>query len=84
MRYAAVIGDPVTHSRSPCIFNYWFERYGIEGCYEKKRVAVQDLRHSVFDLRERGYRGINVTLPHKERICALVLEVWRRLYVFHC
>ncbi|MBC6496951.1 MAG: shikimate dehydrogenase [Alphaproteobacteria bacterium GM7ARS4] len=72
MTYAAVIGDPVSHSRSRCIFNYWLERHSIEGRYETLRVVARDLRRSVFDLQRKGYRGINVTLPHKESICSLM------------
>jgi shikimate dehydrogenase len=63
---ACVIGWPVKHSRSPLIHNYWLQKLGIEGSYGRAEVAPADFSNFVSHLAEKGYRGGNVTLPHKE------------------
>jgi shikimate dehydrogenase len=66
MNRACVIGWPVEHSRSPLIHRYWLEQYGIDGAYEKEAVRPEDLPSFLGSLKDRGYVGANVTLPHKE------------------
>jgi shikimate dehydrogenase len=66
MAKACVIGWPVEHSRSPLIYRYWLEHYGIDGAYEKEAVRPEDFPAFVEALAENGYVGANVTLPHKE------------------
>ena len=74
-RLAAVLGDPVAHSLSPRLHGYWFERYRIDGAYLPLRVRAEDLA-AVFTLLPRlGFRGWNVTLPHKEAAATLVHEL---------
>ena len=68
---ACVIGWPVEHSRSPLIHRYWLEVYGIAGSYEKIAVEPGALADELKVLIENGYRGCNVTLPHKEAALAL-------------
>jgi shikimate dehydrogenase len=69
---ACVIGWPVEHSRSPLIHCHWLERYNLAGAYEKEAVPPESLAAFLSSLRQRGYVGANVTLPHKERTAALV------------
>jgi shikimate dehydrogenase len=66
-RAACVIGWPVSHSRSPIIHKYWLEKYGIAGDYRREAVKAEDFDVFVGALREKGYVGANVTLPHKVR-----------------
>ncbi len=63
---ACVIGWPVKHSRSPLIHTYWLEKLGIEGSYGRAEVAPADFPNFIRNLADKGYRGGNVTLPHKE------------------
>ncbi|ACB97129.1 shikimate dehydrogenase [Beijerinckia indica] len=70
-----VIGYPIKHSRSPLIHNYWLQRYGIAGSYEKIEVAPEHLADFLRDLGGKGFVGANVTLPHKETAFALCDEV---------
>ncbi len=70
-RKACVIGWPIEHSRSPLIHRYWLRRYAIEGSYEKIAVRPEELAESLERLRNEGYAGANVTLPHKEAVLAL-------------
>lgn len=65
MKRACVIGWPVEHSRSPLIHRYWLRQYGIDGAYEKEAVPAGEAESFLRGLRQRGYVGANVTLPHK-------------------
>ena len=63
---AFVCGHPIAHSRSPGIHGYWLKRYGIAGSYEAIDVAPEDAAGFFATLKERGFAGGNVTIPHKE------------------
>jgi shikimate dehydrogenase len=71
-RLAGVMGWPVAHSLSPQLHGHWFERHGIDGTYIPLAVAPADLDQVFAALPKAGFRGWNVTLPHKERAFALV------------
>lgn len=68
---AGVIGYPVSHSLSPHIHGYWFARYDMAGLYTAIDMAPDELGRGVNDLREQGYAGFNVTVPHKQAVMAL-------------
>lgn len=72
IRRAAVIGWPVSHSLSPLIHMTWAAREGAEAAYEAIAVEPTDeaFRKRIKELRAEGYRGVNVTIPHKERALA--------------
>ncbi len=72
---AFVIGHPIAHSRSPLIHGFWLAQHGLAGAYEKVDVAPEALPGFLASLREEGYRGGNVTVPHKTAILPLVSEV---------
>lgn len=61
-----VTGHPIAHSRSPRIHGHWLTKYGIDGSYRAIDVAPQDFAAFLKALGENGYRGGNVTIPHKE------------------
>ncbi|TIQ83093.1 MAG: shikimate dehydrogenase [Mesorhizobium sp.] len=63
---AFVTGHPVAHSRSPKIHAYWLAKYGIDGSYRAIDVAPEAFAEFVETLEANGYRGGNVTIPHKE------------------
>lgn len=73
---AAVIGHPISHSLSPLIHGYWFKQHGINGDYQAIDIAPEDLARRVHELRDAGYAGFNVTVPHKQAImdCCDVLD----------
>ena len=71
MRIAAVIGDPIGHSRSPKLHRHWLHRYGIDGAYVPLRVAPADLEATLRLMVGQGWAGCNVTIPHKEAALAL-------------
>ena len=64
-RLAGVFGHPVTHSRSPRLHGFWLQRYGIDGAYIPLGVAPGGFGVAVRALVDLGFRGANVTIPHK-------------------
>ena len=72
---AGVIGDPVSHSLSPRLHGHWLRRYGLPGHYVPMRVVSQDLADVLRCLPRMGFRGVNVTIPHKEHVLALADQV---------
>ncbi|RUX97669.1 MULTISPECIES: shikimate dehydrogenase [unclassified Mesorhizobium] len=68
---AFVTGHPVKHSRSPKIHGHWLARHGIDGSYQAIDVAPENFADFVKTLQANGYRGGNVTIPHKEAAFAL-------------
>lgn len=72
---AGIIGWPVAHSRSPLIHSYWLEKYGISGAYVPLPVAPGALGVAIPGLAALGFRGCNITLPHKVDALKLMDEV---------
>lgn len=68
---ACLIGWPAAHSRSPLIHKYWLKSFGIEGDYRIEAVEPADFADFIVGLARRGYKGANVTVPHKEQALAL-------------
>ncbi|HBR68954.1 MAG TPA: shikimate dehydrogenase [Rhodospirillaceae bacterium] len=75
MTKVCVIGHPVTHSKSPRIHNYWIKKYGLDGNYDAVDIPCENLREGVAELVAKGYRGFNVTIPHKEAVLSLCDEL---------
>lgn len=65
MKKYCVIGDPISHSSSPIIYNFLFEHYKIDAQYSKIKVAQNELKTFV-NINELD--GFNVTIPHKQKI----------------
>ena len=72
---AGVIGWPVAHSRSPKIHNHWLEKHGLPGAYVLLPVAPGTLNVALPGLAALGFRGCNITIPHKVDAIALVHDV---------
>jgi shikimate dehydrogenase len=73
--FAAIVGWPVEHSRSPALHGFWLKQHGIDGHYgrlpvEPKRAALEELL--AFLKRTPNARGCNLTLPHKIDIMPLL------------
>lgn len=64
--YAEVIGDPIAHSKSPLIHNFWLQALGIEAEYRKTHVTPEGLAAYFLTRRaDPDWLGCNVTIPHK-------------------
>lgn len=66
MKYAGLIGFPVSHSLSPRMHNAAFESLGIEACYELWETPLHELEARVHAVRAPQILGANVTVPYKE------------------
>lgn len=73
-KLAGVIGWPITHSRSPAIHGYWLQQYSVDGAYVPLGIDPKDIGQMFDALPKLGFRGWNVTLPHKEDAFRLVHE----------
>jgi shikimate dehydrogenase len=71
----AVIGDPISHSKSPQMHNPALQHAGIDAQYVRVKVPVGQVAESFSILRDAGFWGINVTIPHKFEALAAVHEV---------
>ena len=72
---AGIIGMPVAHSRSPTIHNFWLKAQGIRGAYLPLAVKPERLKQALPGLVGLGFRGCNVTMPHKQTAMALLDRV---------
>lgn len=72
---AGIMGWPVAHSRSPKLHNYWLEKYGLPGAYVQLPVAPGKLDVALPGLAALGFRGCNITIPHKVEALKFVHEV---------
>ena len=68
MKKYFVIGDPIEHSLSPKLHNYWLRENKIDGIYDKKRVNEKDLESIVLEVKKKKINGINVTVPFKKAV----------------
>ena len=69
-RLAGVMGWPVAHSRSPRIHGYWLREAGVDGAYVPLAVPPDALGTALAALPLLGFRGCNLTVPHKEAALA--------------
>ena len=63
-----VIGNPIEHSLSPKLHNYWIEKNNIKASYEKKLLKEEELKKIVLEIREEKIHGINITVPFKKTV----------------
>ena len=69
------MGWPIAHSRSPLIHNYWLKKYGMKGTYVPLAVAPGTLGTAIPGLKALGFKGCNITIPHKVEAIALMDEI---------
>ena len=76
MKKYLVIGNPIGHSLSPAIHNYWIKKYGLIDCtYQKKKVEEKDLENIIKEIKNDEITGINVTVPFKKKIIPFLDEL---------
>ena len=69
MKKYLVIGNPIEHSLSPLIHNYWFKKYEIkDSFYEKKKIEEKELPLICEKIKKEELAGANITLPFKKSI----------------
>ena len=68
MKKYFVIGNPIDHSLSPKLHNYWLKENNIDAIYEKKKIDDKDLQTTILEVKEKKIGGINVTVPFKKSV----------------
>jgi shikimate dehydrogenase len=63
-----VIGNPIDHSLSPKLHNYWIKKYKIDAVYKKKLLNNNEIEGLVLNIRDEKIHGLNVTVPFKKKI----------------
>jgi len=67
-----VVGYPISHSLSPVFQNRVFEHLGLNAVYVAFEVKPEDLKTAFEGLKALGVKGVNITIPHKEKVLELV------------
>jgi shikimate dehydrogenase len=65
-RLAGIMGWPVAHSRSPLLHGFWLDETGVDGAYVPLPVRPADIERALRALPVLGFRGCNLTIPHKQ------------------
>ena len=68
MKKYFVIGNPIDHSLSPKLHNYWLKENNIDAIYDKKKIDEKDLQTTILEVKEKKTGGINVTVPFKKSV----------------
>ena len=68
MKKFLVIGNPIEHSLSPTLHNYWIKKNNLDAVYNKKKLDISDLENLIKEVKEKRIDGINVTVPFKNTI----------------
>ena len=68
MKKYLVIGNPIEHSLSPKLHNYWIKNNNINAIYEKKKLNQNEIESLISKVREKKLDGINITVPFKEAV----------------
>ena len=70
-----VIGNPIEHSLSPKLHNYWIKENNIDATYDKKKLEENELKNIVSEVKEGKISGINVTVPFKKAVIPFLDEL---------
>tara|TARA_B110000971_G_scaffold141534_1_gene144707 strand:- start:1304 stop:2101 length:798 start_codon:yes stop_codon:yes gene_type:complete len=63
-----VIGNPIEHSLSPKLHNYWIKKYNLNASYDKKFLEQDEIQQLILDVRKEKIQGLNVTVPFKKKV----------------
>jgi shikimate dehydrogenase len=73
--HVGVLGWPITHSCSPLLHRFWLKQYRIDGDYVALAVAPEDFFQTFAELPERGFSGVNITVPHKQTALEAIIAM---------
>ena len=68
MKKYLVIGNPIEHSLSPKLHNYWIKNNNLNAIYDKKRLNENELENLILEIKHKKIIGINVTVPFKKAV----------------
>jgi shikimate dehydrogenase len=75
MKKFLVIGNPIEHSLSPKLHNYWIKNNGIDAVYEKIKLDEDELENIVLQIKQKKIYGANITVPFKKAIIPFLDEL---------
>jgi shikimate dehydrogenase len=75
MKKFLVIGNPIEHSLSPELHNYWIKKNNIDAIYEKQKINEDQLKQYILQVKDKKINGINVTVPFKKTIIPYLDEL---------
>ena len=75
MKKFLVIGNPIEHSLSPILHNYWIKSNNINATYDKQKLDENELEQLILKVKEKKISGINVTVPFKKTIIPYLEEL---------
>ena len=68
MKKYLVIGNPIEHSLSPQLHNYWIKKNNIHATYDTKKLNDSDVKDILYEIKNGKIDGINVTVPFKKSV----------------
>ena len=68
MKKYFVVGNPIEHSLSPKLHNFWIKNNSIDAIYEKKFLSKDGLKNLILEVKKKKIDGINVTVPFKKTV----------------
>ena len=75
MKKFLVIGNPIEHSLSPTLHNYWIKNNSIEATYDKQKLDESELEQLIAQIKKEEIHGANVTVPFKKTIIPFLDEL---------
>ncbi len=75
MKKYLVIGNPINHSLSPKLHNYWIKKNKLNAIYNKMKINESDIKILVAEIMQEKLHGINVTVPFKKSVLPFMNEL---------
>lgn len=75
MKKYLVVGNPIAHSLSPELHNYWLRKNNIQGTYKKEEINSEDLKKLTTRIKDKEIFGANITVPFKREIISYLDEL---------
>ena len=75
MKKFLVIGNPIEHSLSPELHNYWIKNNNINAIYEKQKLNKDQLKQFILKVKDNKINGINITVPFKKMVIPYLDEL---------
>jgi len=75
MKNFLVIGNPIEHSLSPKLHNYWIKENNIDAMYDKKQLSENEIKGIIIEVKNEKINGINVTVPFKKSVIPFLDEL---------
>ena len=72
MKKHLIIGDPISHSLSPKLHNYWFKQNNIDAIYEKHRPKKHEIKDILHQIKSGQIWGMNITVPFKKKVIPFI------------